>query len=260
LIAVRPDTGRLDRFFETRPFLAARLNCILPAVNYFLIIRQILDLQKPVSAAAAPPMRFPFSVTRFSPTATMAPMIEQVKGLLRNYRAPVFDPSAGPANSAVIVALFENGGDLWTTFIKRSDTMGLHRGQMGFPGGMSEPGDQGDLLRTALREAEEEIGLLSGDVDIAGTMAVQPTIRTGLLVQPFSGIIPWPYRFTPDPVEIQGIHHARLKDMAREVMGKDNTFGLVPPVYPVDGQPVWGLTARIVGELLEVLKPVVGKG
>ena len=193
-----------------------------------------------------------FPVTGFSLPVTMTPMIEQVKGLLKSYRSPIPDP-AGEVNSAVIVPLFEHEGEIGITFIKRSEKVGLHRGQMGFPGGMSEPGDQGDSLRTALREAEEEIGLFSEDIDISGTLGTQPTLKTGLLVQPFVGIIPWPYRFASDPIEVQSIHHARLREMPGNVQGADNAFGLIPPVYPVDNQPVWGLTARIVTELLEIL-------
>ena len=208
-------------------------------------------------AALVPSMQaLPFPVTWFSSPATMAPMIEQVKRLLGNYRTPAPDPPLRSANSAVIVPLFEHEGEIWITFIKRSEMIGLHRGQMGFPGGMSEPGDQGDSLRTALREAEEEIGLLPGDIDISGTLKMQPTIKTGLLVQPFVGIIPWPYRFSPDPLEIQSIHHARLRNLAEEVQDAGNRFGLIPPVYPVDEQPVWGLSARIVGELLEIITPL----
>jgi len=197
-------------------------------------------------------------VTGISQPFTMTPMIEQVKGLLNSYRSPIHDP-APDANSAVIVPLFEHGGEIWITFIRRSENVGLHRGQMGFPGGMSEPEDRGDSLRTALREATEEIGLFSGDIDISGTLGARSALQTGLIVQPFVGIIPWPYRFTPDPVEVQSIHHARLRELAEKVQDADNVFRLIPPVYPVDNQPVWGLTARIVSELLEVLGPVLKK-
>jgi len=183
--------------------------------------------------------------------------MDKVKDQLFRYRPSLQDPSPGPANSAVLVLLFSYSGRIWTTFIRRSETVGLHRGQMGFPGGMSEPEDEGDLLRTALRETEEEIGLFPEDVEIAGTLSLRPTLKTGLRVQPFVGIIPWPYRFFPDPLEIRSIHYAPLKELGRSVEGEENSFGLLPPVYPVDGLPVWGLTARIVTELLEVLGPVI---
>lgn len=112
-------------------------------------------------------------------------------------------------------------------------------------------------MRTALRETEEELGLFPSDVEIAGTLSLRPTLKTGLKVQPFVGLIPWPYRFSPDPLEIKSVHYAPLADLAGSVVGEGNTFGLVPPVYPVDGFPVWGLTARILAELLQVLDPVI---
>ena len=130
--------------------------------------------------------------------------------------------------------------------IQRSEDTGLHRGQMGFPGGMVEPGDSGDLLRTALRESEEEIMIFSEDVQIIGELEQ-------LTVKPYVGIIPYPYNFSPDPIEVQGTHMAALKALARDVITGDNSFELPPPIYPVNGKPVWGLTAKIITELLELI-------
>ena len=186
-------------------------------------------------------------------------LMERVKELLGEYRPSPAAGTADPVNSAVLVPLFELRGQIWTTFIKRSESVGLHRGQMAFPGGMCEPCDQGEPLRTALRETEEEIGLLPGDVEVVGALKLRPTLKSGLRVQPFVGIIPWPCSLSPDPLEIRSIHHAPLKDLATGVRLGENPFGLPPPVYTVDGFPVWGLTAGMVSELLAVLEPVIGK-
>jgi 8-oxo-dGTP pyrophosphatase MutT (NUDIX family) len=184
-------------------------------------------------------------------------MIDEIKRLIGRHTASLSPRSGDPANSAVVVPLFIHRGNLHIVFIKRSAEIGLHRDQMGFPGGMMEPGDGGDLLFTALRESREELGIEAEDVDIAGRLESQSTIRTGLNVQPFVGIIHWPYGFTPDPREVQSVHAADLKVMASGVLGAGNRFGLIPPVYPVDDEPVWGLTARIVTELVEVLESVI---
>jgi 8-oxo-dGTP pyrophosphatase MutT (NUDIX family) len=122
---------------------------------------------------------------------------------------------------------------------------------------MAEERDNGDLLRTALRESEEELGINPEDVEIIGELDQRPTIVSGLVVKPFVGIIPWPCALSPDPVEVQGIHATTIRTMRLEVMEGDNPFNLPPPVYPVDGRPVWGLTARIIGELLEKLEPTI---
>ncbi len=200
-----------------------------------------------------------FHVTSCPRLYKMGLMIDKVKQQFFKYRPKEPGTPPGPVNSAVLVPLFSKGGRIWTTFIRRSETVGLHRGQMAFPGGMAEPEDGGDPLRTALRETEEEIGLFPKDVEIVGVLSLRPTLKTGLLVQPFVGIFPWPYGFSLDPMEIRSIHHAPLDELAKYVQGKENPFGLLPPVYPVDGLPVWGLSGRIVAELLEVLRPVIGK-
>lgn len=187
----------------------------------------------------------------------MIAMVGKIKRLIGEYSASLPAFSGDPVKSAVVVPLHVQDNRLWITFIKRSESTGLHRGQMGFPGGMAEPADGGDLLRTALRESKEEIGVNPRDVDIAGRLYARSTIKSGLSVQPFVGIIPWPYRFALDLREVQSVHSADLKEMASGAQGAGNRFGLIPPVYPVDEEPVWGLTARIVRELLEVLGPVL---
>ena len=168
------------------------------------------------------------------------------------------DPGTPPdVRSAVLVPVFETVGTLGVILIRRSERIGLHRGQMGFPGGISEEIDGGDLLRTALRETEEELGLPHDDVHVVGRLSARNTYTTKIMVTPFVGIIPFPYLFSPDPVEVRSVHPARLKDLAEAVYRGDNPFSLPPPVYPLDDQPVWGLSARILTELLEVLSPLL---
>ncbi len=157
------------------------------------------------------------------------------------------------ANSAVLIPLYEYNGNIGLVLIHRSETTGLHRGQMGFPGGMIESGDGGDLLQTALRESEEEINLFHEDVEIIGELSQRQTIVSELTVKPFVGIIPYPYSFSPDPIEVQGTHTASLNTLVNGVITGDNSFELPPPIYPVNGKPVWGLTAMIITELLEVI-------
>ncbi|UCG37902.1 MAG: CoA pyrophosphatase [bacterium] len=163
-------------------------------------------------------------------------------------------PMAGRANAAVLIPLFEDRGRPGVLFIRRSHHISLHKGQMGFPGGMAEAADRGDLMNTALRETQEEVGVMTEDVEVVGELTLRSTIVSGLNVQPFVGIIPWPYILTPDPLEVAGVHNAFLEDLARDVMWGENRFDLPPPVYPVGGYPVWGLTAKILTELLELLK------
>ena len=176
-------------------------------------------------------------------------MLHGIRTALESYK-PTDLPRR--ANSAVLIPLLEREGDVEVVLIQRSEEIGHHRGQMGFPGGMVEARDNGDLLSTALRESQEEIRILREDVEVIGELSQRRTITSELTVKPFVGIIPAPYIFTPDPREVQAVHTASLGTMAREVMRGWNPFHLPPPVYPVNGRAVWGLTARIITELLEV--------
>jgi 8-oxo-dGTP pyrophosphatase MutT (NUDIX family) len=185
-------------------------------------------------------------------------MLDKIKTSLKASSSPdTGQPMDLTANSAVLVPLFATGSDVGVLLIHRSKDGGPHSAQMGFPGGMAEERDNGDLLRTALRESEEELGISPEDVEIIGELDQRPTIVSGLVVKPFVGIISWPCTLSPDPVEVQGIHATTIKTMRREVMEGDNPFNLPPPVYPVDGRPVWGLTARIIMELLERIKTTI---
>ena len=189
---------------------------------------------------------------------TISPMLDNIRKALNTPFVGIQKPAGDlAANSAVLVPLFATGSDVGVVFIHRSKDGGPHSAQMGLPGGMAEERDNGDLLRTALRESEEELGINPEDVEIIGELDQRPTIVSGLVVKPFVGIIPWPCTLSPDPVEVQGIHATTIRTMRREVMEGDNPFNLPPPVYPVDGRPVWGLTARIIGELLERIEPTI---
>ncbi len=191
---------------------------------------------------------------------TISPMLDNIRKALNTPFVGIQKPAGDlAANSAVLVPLFATGSDAGVVLIHRSKDGGPHSGQMGFPGGMAEEGDNGDLQRTALRELEEELGIRPEDVEIIGELDQRSTIVSGLVVKPFVGIIPWPYTLSPDPVEVQSIHASTIRTMHREVMEGDNPFNLPPPVYPVDGRPVWGLTARIIGELLVRLATVLAQ-
>lgn len=181
----------------------------------------------------------------------MNSMLHKIAKALQDYRPHDLHRKA---RAAVLVPLFDDGRGPGLVLIRRSEEIRLHRGQMGFPGGMVEEGDRGDLLLTALREAEEEIGLRRDDVRIIGELAQRRTILSDLTVKPYVGSIPFPYSFSPDPREVQSTHVAVLASLRRDVLTGPNTFDLPPPVYPVDGLPVWGLTAGMITELLEVLR------
>ncbi len=145
---------------------------------------------------------------------------------------------------------------------KRTDNVRTHQGQVSFPGGSYEPDDV-TLERTALREAHEEVGLRSEDVRIIGVLDDLPTNVSGFLVRPFVAEVPHPYEFVHDATEVDHVFAPPLGLFAdpgrrrEEVRERD---GIRYPIYfyDVDGNIVWGATARMLVQLLEKLGISVG--
>jgi 8-oxo-dGTP pyrophosphatase MutT (NUDIX family) len=163
--------------------------------------------------------------------------------------------AARPA--AVLVPLLEEGGEWHLLFTLRTDSVETHRGQVSFPGGGLEP-DDADPVAAALREANEEIGLLPSDVQVIGRMDALMTV-TQYLITPVVGII-LAYRLQPHPNEVAAVFHvplAWLADPANlETRLREPLAGGPPvPVYsyrPYQGHILWGASARITLDLLRL--------
>ncbi|GAB3679817.1 CoA pyrophosphatase [Salinarchaeum chitinilyticum] len=159
-----------------------------------------------------------------------------------------------PRDAAVLAPVIERDDGHSLLFIKRSEDLGEHPGQMGFPGGGSEPEDA-DLQATALREANEEIGLEADEARVLGRLDDIRTV-TEYAVTPFVGTIA-DREYTPDGVEateIAVLPVAALTDPANyEYERREHpTHGeVVVHYFRVDGYTVWGATGRILVDLLE---------
>lgn len=174
-------------------------------------------------------------------------------------RSPLILP-ADPAcrQAAVLLPIFHHAGDYHVVLTKRTDTVKYHKGQVSFPGGSFEPAD-GDLLRTALRESHEEVGIHPQHVTVLGRLDDLPTFSTSFLIAPFVGMIPYPYPFRPNPVEVAVIFAVPLS-----VLGDANVFRsysraredgatIVDYEFHVSGHVIWGATARIIQHFLQVI-------
>src|ERR1700694_852794 len=135
-------------------------------------------------------------------------------------RAALLDPSeaqqivvAGSAAAAVLAPLFERDGELYAVFTKRHADLRLHAGQVSFPGGRREQGDA-DLVHTALREAQEEIGLDPRTVTLLGALSPTPTIVTDIAIYPIVGLIPPPTAWTIADDEVEAVIEASLAQLA----------------------------------------------
>jgi 8-oxo-dGTP pyrophosphatase MutT (NUDIX family) len=162
----------------------------------------------------------------------------------------------GTKDAAVLVPL--HGDPLTAIFTERRSDLRRHAGEISFPGGRQDEPDE-DLRATALREAEEEIGLPPADVELVGALPPVGTFVTGYRIYPFVGTIKR-REWTPQETEVAQVLEFTLRDLAAGHEMKRLVRKGVPiktPTYTVDGHLVWGATGRIVQSLLERLAPLL---
>ena len=163
----------------------------------------------------------------------------------------------GRIDAAVLVPLYVQDGVLHAVFTRRRDNLRRHAGEISFPGGRQdiEEGEE-DLRHTALREAEEEIGLPREAVDIVGALTPTPTIATNYAVYPFVGMIEPGRRWKPSASEVAEVLELSIPDLRAGYRRKRLIRRGVPfrtDVFEVGDQLIWGATARILSDLLERL-------
>lgn len=164
-------------------------------------------------------------------------------------------PSGEHTPAAVLIPVIRVREPPQLLFTRRNPDLDTHPGQMSFPGGRTEPHDR-DLLETALREAEEEIGLDPSRVELHGRLDPIRTV-TGFEVTPFVGEIPpGPYR--PEPAEVAEIvtvdvaAFLEADNYEAERREHPDRGPITVHYFRVDGYTVWGATARILVQLLRV--------
>ena len=179
-------------------------------------------------------------------------------GLLLDPAETIAMRAPGAVKAAVLIPLYEEGGRLHAVFTKRPADMRRHAGEISFPGGRMD--DDEDLRDTALREAEEEIGLAREHVQVVGALPPTGTIVTNYAVYPFVGLTGSGNAFRPNPMEVDQVVELALADLIDGFERKRLIRRGVPiktDTYTVGGHLIWGATARILGTLLERLRPVL---
>jgi 8-oxo-dGTP pyrophosphatase MutT (NUDIX family) len=157
--------------------------------------------------------------------------------------------------AAVLVPVIERADEAHLLFIRRSDDLSDHAGQMSFPGGGREPGDD-DLLATALRESREEVDMDTGRVDVVGRLDDIRTV-TRYSVRPFVARVP-DQDWTPDPNEVAEIAPLPLSGLTdldnyqSERRDHPHYGDIRLHYFHVDGYTVWGATGRILVQFLEL--------
>jgi len=192
--------------------------------------------------------------------------IEEISYCLRVQPDPTFDipPEMLGSNSreAAVLIPFLRVYDAWhILFIRRAILEGdQHSGQVAFAGGKREPGDA-SLEITALREAEEEVGIKQSDVRVLGQLNHHHTI-SDFQVTPYVGVTPWPYPLKLDEGEVAHAFTLPLNWLAdtshyrTEHRSHQDSKRPWPVVYfeEYNGELLWGATARITLSLIELLK------
>ncbi len=167
----------------------------------------------------------------------------------------------GRTESAVLVPLYlDVDGEVHAVFTRRRDDLKRHAGEISFPGGRRDPGDD-ELTDTALREAEEEIGLDRRHVELLGALQPTPTFVTNYSIYPFVGIIEPGHEWELQATEVAHVLELRLADVRGGYARRRLVRRGVPfrtDSYCVGDQLIWGATARIVADLLGRIGPLLG--
>lgn len=164
--------------------------------------------------------------------------------------------------SAVILPIYYKDGEYYILFTKRTEKVKYHKGQISFPGGAYEERD-GTLLNTALRECAEEISLKAESVEILGELDDTATTTSSYIISPFVAAIPWPYQFKLDDYEAEEIIEVPISALLDESSLHLETETIDGEIFPsyyyhYQGNIIWGATARILNQFLDIYALVMG--
>ncbi len=155
----------------------------------------------------------------------------------------------GEPRAAVLAPLFEQDGDIRLVLTKRPMHMPTHPGDLAFPGGKPKPGES--PVETALREAQEEVGIRPESVEVLGFLEEIHTVSYERMVVPVVGRLAQVPDLVPDPTEVARIllpTLTELRDQGR--WRREDWNGHTLDFFELDGETLWGATARMVRQLL----------
>lgn len=157
--------------------------------------------------------------------------------------------------AAVLVGLLDRDGETCVLLTRRASHLRKHGGQYAFPGGRCDEGDR-DAAATALREADEEVGLRPSDVQVLGLLDDYVT-SSGYVVTPVVGWVPFPYAYRAAPEEVDVVLQLPLAAFLTPQRARTLAFeGLrrIVMAFDVDGHFIWGATASMLRDLARRLR------
>lgn len=167
--------------------------------------------------------------------------------------------SGSHRQGAVLIMLYPDQGQAFFPLIKRPVYEGAHSGQIALPGGKKEKEDP-NLIHTALREASEEVGIVPETVEVLGTLTDLYISASNFLVTPVIGISQIKPDFVPEEKEVDRIIQTTIGQLTdptfrkRKNLELSKNFSLDTPYFEVEKEMVWGATAMILGEFLQILE------
>ena len=189
----------------------------------------------------------------------MDDLAAELRGLLLDPAEAAALDVHGRIDAAVLVPLYLHDGELHAVFTKRRADLRRHAGEISFPGGRQDD-DESDLRLTALREAEEEIGLPTDAVELIGALQPTPTIATNYAVYPFVGLIEHGHVWRPSAAEVEAVLELKLADLLAGFSRQRMVRRGIPfrtDVYVVGEHFIWGATARMLTDLFERIAPLL---
>jgi 8-oxo-dGTP pyrophosphatase MutT (NUDIX family) len=165
---------------------------------------------------------------------------------------------SGLIPASVLILIYPVNDEPWTVCIKRNEYPGAHSGQISLPGGKKEPGDL-NLEHTALRETSEELGIQAESIRILGKLSTLTITFSGFEVHPFVGMIDHKPEWNPDKDEVTYLIETPVKTLSSAKTIKHEMWHLREemikvPFFNVKNEKIWGATAMILSEFIEVLR------
>lgn len=166
---------------------------------------------------------------------------------------PRFEHKTPPKPGSVLILLYPENGNIYFPLIQRPVYTGAHSGQISLPGGKSEEGE--DSIATALREGQEEIGIVPSQVSVIGQLSEFFVIPSNFLIRPVVAFVKSRPKFIPDAIEVESIIHGKINDLIHDSAIKTKEiiaagkFNMVAPHFEIESQVVWGATAMMLNEL-----------
>ncbi len=171
---------------------------------------------------------------------------------------PKFEHKLPPRLGGVLILLYQDEGIIRFPLIKRPEYLGAHSGQISFPGGKAEPGE--DAVQAALREGEEEIGIKREKLNVLGTLSNFLVIPSNFIITPVIATLNSQPDFIPDAYEVAKILSGSVEELVHDDAIKQQEilaagqFRMMAPHFAIDGEIVWGATAMVLNEFRMILR------